>query len=310
MRKIFLTEKIDQTGIDILEKIGTVTIGSNIEEDTIIKEAQGCEAILIRSAKITRKVMESIPTLKTIAKHGIGVDNIDLVAAKDNGIKVLNAPEANVNAVAEHALTMILACCKNIVFTDSFTRKGEFKKRNEYPNMELKGKTVGFIGMGKIATLLEHKLRGLGVDVMAFDPGKSEIENGILVKDLDELYKKADIITVHVPLLPSTKGLLNKESFGKMKDGVVVINTSRGGIIDEDALYEALISKKVRIAGLDVFEQEPPSKYNPLFELDNIIVTPHNAALTHEALIAMASDAAQGISDYLTGKEPEFVVSC
>lgn len=313
MKKIFLTEPIHEDGVKLLETVGQVILASAKDEETIIREAADCDAILIRSAKITKNIIKSIPNLKVVAKHGIGVDNIDVKAATEKGVMVVNAPESNINSVAEHALAMILALSKNLVIMDKKTRNDEFASRNKIICMELKGKTIGLVGLGKIAKLLAKKLKSLDVDIIAFDPyidGEKAKELGVkLVNNLDELLEKSDFVSLHIPLTEENKKIIGKERLSKMKKSACLINVARGEIVDEKALYEALKENIIRGAALDVFEQEPPSADNPLFELENVILSPHNAALTSEALVAMATDSAQGIVECLKGEIPKHLVN-
>ena len=313
MKKIFLTEPIHEDGVKLLETVGQVILASAKDEETIIREAADCDAILIRSAKITKNIINSIPNLKVVAKHGIGVDNIDVKAATEKGVMVVNAPESNINSVAEHALAMILALSKNLVIMDKKTRNDEFASRNKIICMELKGKTIGLVGLGKIAKLLAKKLKSLDVDIIAFDPyidGEKAKELGVkLVNNLDELLEKSDFVSLHIPLTEENKKIIGKEKLSKMKKSACLINVARGEIVDEKALYEALKENIIRGAALDVFEQEPPSADNPLFQLENIILSPHNAALTSEALVAMATDSAQGIEECLKGEIPKHLVN-
>ena len=313
MKKVFLTEPIHQDGINLLKKEVDVIIGSSTDSETIIREAAECHGIIIRSAKITGEIIKRLPNLKVIAKHGIGVDNIDLIAASELGILVVNAPEANIHSVAEHALGMILAATKNFVQLDNETRKGNFYLRNKIIGTEIKGKIVGLVGMGKIGLLLADKLRGLGVEFIGYDPYVDPSiakKNGItLVESLDDLLPQADIISIHTPLTNATRKMIGEKQFNMMKSSAYLINVSRGSIVDEQALYQALKTGQIKGAALDVFEEEPPAKDNPLFSLDNILVSPHNAALTEDALIAMAAHAAQGVLDYINGKRPKYVVN-
>jgi len=313
MKKVFLTEPIHEDGVNILKTVADVTLGTSTDKNTIIKEAAGCDAILIRSAVISEEIIKNIPTLKVIAKHGIGVDNIDVKAATEHGDMVVNAPKANINSVAEHALSMILALSKNFVIMDSKTRSGEFSVRNKILSMEIKGKTVGLIGLGKIAMLLVKKLKSLDVNIIGYDPFISALtaeEAGVkLVSDINELYAQSDFVSVHVPLIDKTRGMIGKEEFKRMKKSAYFINVARGPIVKENELYEALKNGDIKGAATDVFEEEPPLQDNPLFSLDNILISPHNAALTGEALVAMTTHSAQGIVDYLSGRKPEYIVN-
>lgn len=313
MKKIFVTEPIHEDGVKLLETVGQVVLASNKDEETIIKEAKDCDAILIRSAKITENIIKNCSNLKVIAKHGIGVDNIDLKAATENGVMVVNAPESNINSVAEHAFTMILALTKNLVLMDKKIRNGEFEDRNKIICMEIKNKTIGLVGLGKIAKLLIKKLQGLDVEIIAMDPYINEEQaKGLgvkLVKDLNELLEESDMVSLHVPLTKDTEKMIGKKELSMMKNTSYLINVSRGQIVDEKELYEALKGNVIKGAALDVFEEEPPATDNPLFELDNVILSPHNAALTREALVAMATHSAQGVVECLKGQMPKYLVN-
>lgn len=313
MDSIFLTEPIHEDGVKLLEMAANVVHGTSSDKDAIIRDAQGCTGILVRSAVITEEIMDAIPTLKVVAKHGIGVDNIDIKAASSRKILVLNAPESNINAVAEHTVGMMFALCKNYAFMDENTRKGGFLLRNKYKNFEIKGKTVGFIGLGKIGMLVAKKLGCVGVRMIGYDPYiKKEIagQAGIeLVEDINQIYAESDFVTIHVPLTNETRGMINSQTLNKMKSTAYLINVARGPIVNEGDLYQALKSGVIRGAAIDVFEQEPPSPDNPLFMLDNILLSPHNAALTEEALLAMAVQSAQGIVDFIQKRKPKYIVN-
>lgn len=307
--KILVTEPIDQRGIDILEKCGEVVFGSGIEEETIIREGRDADGILVRVARITSGIIDALPNLKVVAKHGIGVDNIDVACCTSRGIMVVNAPQSNANAVAEHTAALILAAAKNLVFLDRRTRAGAFSDRNLYPAAELQGKTVGFIGMGNIAALTADKLAGFGAAVIAYDPHKAGSERAVMVKTPEEVYAQADVISLHVPLTEETRHMVSDDAFDMMKESAFLINASRGGTVDEEALFRALTQNKIRGAAFDVFEEEPPVPGHPLFALNNVTVSPHNAALSEQALVNMAEQSAAGIRDRLEGRRPEWVVN-
>lgn len=310
--KVFLTEPIHSDAVAMLEQHGQVVQGTSIEEAEIIRQAQGCDAILVRVAKITAAVMDGIPGLKAVAKHGIGVDNIDVAAATERGIQALNAPLSNINAVAEHALAMILAIGKNLSLLDGETRKSGFARRSEFVNVELSGKTVGLVGFGKIAQGLAKKLSAMDVQVIASDPyaqPEAAKRLGVRLVEQEELLRTADFVSLHTPLLDSTRKMINREVLTMMKPTAFLINVARGPIVDEQALYEALKNRIIAGAALDVFDPEPPEADCPLFALENVLVSPHNAALTDRALLAMAMDSATGIVDYLEGRPPQFPVN-
>ena len=313
MKKVLVVQDIHEEGIKLLEKEVKVVMASNINKETLIKESKDCDGILIRTAKLSGEVIKSDKKLKVIGRHGIGVDNIDVKTATEQGVLVVNAPTAMTDSVAEHVLAMMLALSKNLIKFNYEVRHGGFELRNKIFNTQFKGKTVGIIGLGHIGICLVGKLQSFGVNIMAYDPfvdrnniKKEKLE---LVDDLNKIYKNADFITVHVPLNNDTRGMIGKEEFKKMKKSAYFINASRGPIVCEEDLYQALKNKEIEGAGIDVYIEEPPAFDNPLFKLDNIILTPHNAAHTKEAMIKMATQAAQGILDFLNGKTPKYMVN-
>lgn len=312
MEKVFLTEHIHDDAVAYLKERFQVVQGTSTETAEIIRQVQGCAGILIRSAKITAEIMDAIPTLKIIAKHGMGVDNIDVAHATEKGIQVVNAPYSNMNAVAEHIVTLLLALSKRIVRMDKLTRQGQFAQRNTYKTTELKDATVGIIGLGKISRLVVKKLSGFEMHIIASDPFVKQKDVGdlpVTMVSADEVYRTADFVIVHTSLFPSTFHLVGAQQFRMMKPTAYLINAARGPIIDEAALVKALDAGEIAGAGLDVFEQEPPAQDNPLFAMDNVIVSPHNAALSDGALRAMAMDSALGITEYLTGKPVTYPVN-
>ncbi|MCL5069915.1 MAG: hydroxyacid dehydrogenase [Actinobacteria bacterium] len=313
IKKVLITQPIHEEGIKLLEKEVKVIMASGFDEKTLIKESADCDGILVRTAIISGKVIENALKLKVIGRHGVGVDNIDLEMATRKGVAVVNAPDSNIDSVAEHVLGMILALAKNFVKMDKEIRRGRYELRNKIIGMEIKDKIVGIIGLGNIGMAVAKKLKALEVKIIAYDPcvkPSSIMDNKMdLVSNLNKIYSDSDIVTVHVPLTENTIGMIGKEEFKKMKKSAFFINTSRGQIIDEIALCDALMKGEIRGAALDVFIKEPPSINNPLFKLENIILSPHNAALTEEAMIKMATHSAQGILDYLNGKIPKYFVN-
>lgn len=312
MEKVFLTERIHSDAVSYLQEHFEVVQGTSTDPADVIRQAKGCAAILIRSAKITAEVMDAIPTLRVVAKHGMGVDNIDVDHATEKGILVVNAPFSNLNAVAEHIVMLLLSLSKRTVRMDKLTRQGEFAKRNEYKTMELKGATVGIVGMGKISRLVVKKLAGFEMKILASDPFVTQEDMAgfpVTMVPPEEVYRRSDVVIVHTSLFPSTYHLVGAEQFRMMKKTAYIINAARGPVIDEAAMIAALRDGEIAGAGLDVFEQEPPEKENPLFAMDNVILSPHNAALSEGALRAMAMDSARGITEYLTGKTVTYPVN-
>lgn len=312
MKKVFLTEHIHPDAVKYLQENFEVIQGTSIESDEIVRQAQGCAAILIRSAKITREIIDALPSLQIVAKHGMGVDNIAVNYATQKGILVVNAPFSNLNAVAEHIVMLLLALSKHAVRMDQLTRAGAFKERNTYRTIELKDSTVGIIGLGKISRLVVKKLSGFEMKILACDPyvKQEDVENlPVTLVPAKEAYSNADFLIVHTSLTPSTFHLVGAEQFRLMKKSAYLINASRGAVIDEAAMIAALQSGEIAGAGLDVFEEEPPVNNNPLFSMDNVILSPHNAALSAGALRAMALDSARGITEYLTGKKVSYPIN-
>lgn len=285
MAKILICDKMDQKGIDGLKALGhDVLVKTGMTPDELKTTIKDYECAVVRSAtKITKDVIDSAPNLKLIIRGGVGVDNIDVEHAKSKGIEVKNTPGASSRSVAELALGHIFSVYRYVAASTWRMRKGDdFKAvKKEYEGRELGGKTLGIIGIGRIGKELAQMAIAIGMNVIAYDPiVKDPGINGVKMVSLDELLKNADIISLHVPKVD--KPILGKEEFAKMKDGAVVINTARGGVVDEDALLEALNSGKLYGAGIDVFVGEPSPKPE-LVNHPKVSVTPHLGASTHEA---------------------------
>lgn len=260
------------------------------------------EGVAIRSAtKLTADLIQAASKLKVIGRAGIGVDNVDIDAASKQGVIVMNAPFGNTATTAEHTLALILSAARHIPAATASTRAGKWEK-SKFMGRELSGKTLGIIGTGNIGSLVVERCQGLKMRVLAYDPfiSRNKADDmGIEIADnLDDFWPRVDVLTIHAPKNQKTYHLVNAEAFAKMKQGVIVVNCARGGIIDEDALYDALKSGKVYSAALDVFETEPAREHK-LFELDNVVFTPHLGASTTEAQVRVAVQIAEQISDFL-----------
>lgn len=242
-------------------------------------------ALLIRSAtKVTADVIAAAPGLKVIARAGIGLDNVDVAAATEAGVMVVNAPTSNITSVAELAIGLMLATARNIAAASAALKGGTWAKA-KYGGFELDGKTVGIIGLGRIGSLVAARLRAFGVELIAYDPfaaAEHAAALGVRLAPLDDVLAASDYLTVHLPKTPETTGIIGAEALAKVKRGVRIINTSRGGLVDEAALAEALADGRVAAAGLDVFAVEPCTD-SPLFAFDQVVVTPHLGASTEEA---------------------------
>ncbi|MBW1894071.1 MAG: phosphoglycerate dehydrogenase [Deltaproteobacteria bacterium] len=301
--KVLVSDKLGEIGVQMFRDEEGIDV--DVKTDLSPEELKGIigeyDALVVRSAtKATADLLESADNLKVIGRAGIGLDNVDIPAATKKGIAVMNTPGGNVVTTAEHAIAMMMALTRNIPQGTSSLKGGRWDKKL-LQGREVFNKTLGVIGLGNIGSIVANRARGLKMNVIVYDPNvvSEKIEKaGFKSVSLDELYEKADYVTVHVPKIKNTIGLLNKEAFAKMKDGVMIINCARGGIIDEADLYEVLKSGKVAGAALDVFETEPPGQ-SPLFELDSVIGTPHLGASTREAQTNVAVAIAEQIIELL-----------
>jgi D-3-phosphoglycerate dehydrogenase len=284
---VLICDSINQTGIDILKKAGMqVDYKPNILTDELLSIVKEYQVILVRSrTKITREIIQAASNAKIIARAGVGLDNIEVTAAEEKGIRVVNASEAAINAVSELTVGNMISLARSIPLADSEMKRGKWIKKN-LMGTELSGKYLGIIGVGNIGRNVGRIAKALRMNIIGYDPYPIDRdyikEVGLIVTDLNTLIQSADFITCHVPLLEETKHLFNAELISNMKSTAYIINASRGGIIDETALYNALCNGSIAGAALDVFETEPPIN-NLLIELPNVICTPHIGAQTKEA---------------------------
>ncbi|KAB7707065.1 3-phosphoglycerate dehydrogenase [Bacillus aerolatus] len=311
---VYIPQDIEEEGKNyLLGKGYKIKLGSDLAQETLMKEVKDCDAVLTRStAVINKEVIQAGENLKVIAKYGVGLDNIDIEAATERGIYVTNTPEANANVVAEHVMAFILSLSKNLSQADRELRSGNFAIRNQLFGMDLEGKTLGIIGLGRIGNILAKKAsKGFDMKVIGYDPYVAASSNPELeiVTDLEWLFRNSDVISLHLPLTEATKGTIGSREFSWMKSSAYFVNASRGGVVKENDLVEVLQAGKIAGAGIDVFEVEPPDKRNPLFKLDNVIVSPHNAALTKEGSIRMAVHAAMQVDQVFTGVKPSWNVN-
>ena len=298
--KVAICDPIDEKAIEKLKELGLEVYDySSIDKKELKEYVKDADILIVRSAtKVKGELMDSLQSARLIIRGGVGIDNIDLEAAKAKGIKVVNTPEASSISVAELVFAHLFALLRHIVRGTTGIKEGKWEKKL-LKGHEVFGKTLGIIGMGRIGREVAKRAKALGMKVIGYDVVDFPEELAERVS-LDELYQRADIITLHVPLLPQTKHMINMDSIEKMKDGVVIINCSRGGVIDENALYNALKRGKVKGAGLDVFENEPPQD-SPLFELDNVTFTPHIGASTYEAQARIGEEIVKKIKAFLEG---------
>jgi D-3-phosphoglycerate dehydrogenase len=313
--KILISQPIHADGMQLIQQAGyEARVSPDIAEATLRREIQDADGLLVRTAEIPASVIAAGKRLKVIARHGVGYDNIDVATATKQGVAVAITPRANALSVAEHVLALMFALAKRIIEYDAATRANQWEIRNCYGAVDLSGKTLGILGMGRIGSLVCRKAKhGLDMEVVAYDPliprEAMEQAGARVVKTVREVLEVADVVTVHVPSTPETKGLIGEKELRAMKPTAFLINTARGPLVDEAALVRALQEKRIAAAGVDVFDPEPPTAGNPLFGLRNAIVTPHTAALTAECVMRMATHAAQAILDVLAGRRPEGVVN-
>lgn len=266
-----------------LEKLGKLTVYKECPNDSeeIIKRAKDAEILLVCYVKITREIMENLPNLKYIGVLSTGFDNIDTKAAKDLGIVVTNVPAYGTEAVAQFALALLLEITTRVGHHDRQVKKGRWKKAGfwyfgDYPLIELYGKTIGILGLGQIGLAAAKIYKAMGMKVLAYNRSQNDEAKSIVkYVSLNEIYEKSHIIDIHLPLTKDTENIINEKSISKMKDGVILINTARGGLIDEKSLMAGLDSGKIFAAGLDVNKTEPINDDNPLLAYENIILTPH-----------------------------------
>lgn len=302
MPKVLISDSLSPRAIEVFKAAGIeVDVKTGLNEAELIAIIGEYEGLAIRSAtKVTAKVLDAATKLKVVGRAGIGVDNVDLAAATAHGVLVMNTPFGNSTATAEHAIMLLMAVARQAGSANSTTHAGKWLK-NKYMGVEVTGKTLGIIGCGNIGSIVADRAQGLKMHVVAYDPFLDhERARSLNVEkvELDELLRRADFITLHTPMTPQTKYILNKAALAKTKKGVRLVNCARGGLIQEADLKAAIESGHVAGAALDVFEKEPATE-NPLFGMEQIVATPHLGASTHEAQENVALQVAEQIADYL-----------
>ncbi len=307
MIKILVSDALSEEGLKILKDAGQfqVDVNTELKPEALKGVIKDYDALIVRSAtKVTREIINAADKLKVIGRAGVGLDNVDLDAATQKGIIVMNTPAGNTISTAEHTLSMILSLSRNIPQANVSTKKGEWK-RSKFMGVELYTKVLGIVGFGRIGSEVAKRAFSFGMKVLAFDPFLSrEVAEslGVEIVELKDLFERSDYITVHTPLTEETRHMISTKEFAAMKKGVRVINCARGGIIDEAALVAAIKEGKVAAAALDVFEKEPLSPDSELLKLDNIITTPHLGASTEEAQVNVAIEVAEIVRDALLGR--------
>jgi D-3-phosphoglycerate dehydrogenase len=311
MPDVLVCDPIADDGLDILRECARVTVQSGLNEEQLIEIVSGYDAIMVRSqTKITRRVLQAANRLQIVGRAGVGVDNIDVAAATEHGVIVVNSPAGNTVAVAELTLAMMLSLVRRLQPAGTSMQRGEWK-RSAFMGSQIYGKTLGVIGTGKIGTEVIKRAQSFGMVVLGYDPFLTTAraaQLNIEATSIDSILQRADFVSLHTPLTKDTRHLINAERIASMRDGAFIFNCSRGGIIDETALFEALQSGKLGGAGLDVYEVEPPVG-TPLAALDNVVLTPHLGASTEEAQVQVAVDVARQIAEVFAGRPPQSAVN-
>lgn len=310
--KVLVAEPLAQEGLESLRAEAEVDVRLGLDRAALLESIAEYDAVIVRSAtKLDREVIERAGRLKVIGRAGIGLDNIDLEAATRHGIVVVNAPQSNVLSAAEHTLALMLSLARNIPAADAALRAGRWE-RERFTGVELHGKTLGIVGLGRIGTLVAQRASAFGMRLVAYDPYVSRqraAQLGIqLIPSVEELCRQADFVTVHLPKTPETVGIIGRRELSVMKPESRVLNTSRGGIVDEAALVEALEEGRIAGAALDVFDKEPPGPH-PLFELERAVATPHLGASTVEAQTKAGTTIAEQVLLALRGEFAPYAVN-
>lgn len=299
MTRVLVSDKLDKKGLALLQAAApllTVDDKPGLKPEEQAKIIGDYDGLIVRSAtKVNAALLAQATNLKIVIRAGIGVDNIDVAACKAKGVLVENTPRGNVVSAAEHAIALMMSMARLIPEASATTKRGVWEK-TKFMGMEITGKTLGIIGTGNIGAVVIDRALGLKMKVIGFDPvltSERARELGIDLVPLDELFARADVITLHTPLLPATKNIINDAAFAKMKKGVLLLNAARGGLVDEDALLRAIEGGIVKGAALDVFVTEPVHADHPLLKREEVIVTPHLGASTHDAQVNVAVESAE-----------------
>jgi len=295
---------------DVFARTGVELVLAQVkEEEDLIRACKDADGLINQYALLTRKVLQHLPKCKVISRYGVGVDSIDLKAATDLGIIVANVPDYCMDEVSNQTIAMILTLVRKTAFFDQKVKSGQWDFRLGIPISRTNGKTLGLVGCGKIGFEVAKKISSFGVRVISFDPYLQKPPEGIELTDLDTVLKESDFISIHCPLNESTRHLIGEKEFKKMVKKPILINTSRGPIIDEKALIQALKDGLVTGAGLDVLEKEPPDPQNPLLNMENVILSPHVSFYSEESIRELKRRTAENVSSVLLGKWPRSVVN-
>ncbi|MHC1759996.1 MAG: hydroxyacid dehydrogenase [Negativicutes bacterium] len=312
---LLINPTIQPAGVDLLQKECRVVIAPNGTEETLIQyiNQNQIQAVVTRVEKITRRIFENCPSLLLVGQHGVGVDNIDVTAATENGVLVLNVPAANYMSVAEHTIMAILALSRNLLVSDSKVRAAEWQFRDTFYPMEINGKTLLIVGLGRIGQEVARKAKAFNMCLLGYDPFVTVEDMALVgvkkIVDIGACVPEIDFLSIHVPLNAATKNLISAEILQRIKSTAYIINVGRGPVIDQHAIYEALKNKVIAGAALDVLREEPPQANEPLFELTNVIFTPHFAGDTREAKHRCSLTLASDVIKVLQGASSSSIVN-
>ena len=302
--KVGICDPIAEEGVQLLRSRGFEVVDlTSVPKEDLPKHVGDLDALIVRSStKVRRDIIDAAKNLKVIGRAGVGLDNVDVEYARSKGIEVVNTPGATSISVAELTIGLILAVMRKIAYADREMRKGAWPKK-KCKGIEMYGKTLGIVGIGRIGREVAKRAKAFGMRVIYYDiyrPGEEvERELGVEYRDLEALLAEADVVSLHLPLTPETKHLINADRIAKMKDGAILVNAARGGIVDEDALYDALKSGKLYGAALDVYENGP-LRESKLFELDNVVLTPHIGAQAKEGQTRAGVEIAERVAELLS----------
>lgn len=300
---VITAEAIAPSAVALLQGHELVYTGKTPTPEDIVAlcKQHNPAAMIVRYGKVGAAAMDAAPALRVISKHGSGTDNIDKAAAKERGIEVFAAVGANANAVAEHAFALLLACAKSIPAVDARMHAGHWEKAS-HSSLELSGRTVGIVGLGAIGRRFARMAEGFGMKVVAFDPFAKDVPDHVQLVDLEELFARSDVISLHCPLTEDNQGLLNANTLARCKPGVIIVNTARGALIDEAALLDSVRTGHVRAAGLDSFAVEPMAPGHPFQSQRGFVLSPHVGSVTSDAYINMGESAARNALAVLAGQ--------
>lgn len=310
--RVLVPEPMDAVGPESIDDIADAVWYTEYDGAVEMRDdIDRFDAVVVRTFEIDEALLDRADRLEVVAKHGAGLDNVDIDAATERGVVVCNTPDVNATSVAEHAVTLLLAVRKRVRVADADVRSGAWD-RTKYVTHEIRGDTLGLFGCGNIGSRVTELARAFGIDVVFFDPylpADAEPAGAACVDEKATLFERADAVSVHAPLTEETRGAISTPELDALGPGNILINTARGGVVDEDALADALADDTLAGAGLDVFESEPPDPDSPLFDFENVVATPHVAGVTVEALERMSRGAARNIRTVYEGRLPETAVN-